>query len=185
MPPANILFVCTGNIFRSPMAEAFLGARVLELGLDISVESAGTLDGDRVISPHVLEVIGTDGTDMAGHRSRRLDVEAVRRADLLLGMAREHVREAVLLDPSAWPRSFTFKEFVRRAETVGALRKGQALSDWLATVGAGRRREDLLGWSPDDDVADPIGGGPVEFRATGDELRDLVSRLVALVVPAR
>jgi protein-tyrosine-phosphatase len=100
-------------------------------------------------------------------------------------MAREHVREAVLLDPSAWPRSFTFKEFVRRAETVGALRKGQALSDWLATVGAGRRREDLLGWSPDDDVADPIGGGPVEFRATGDELRDLVSRLVALVVPAR
>jgi protein-tyrosine phosphatase len=185
MSPANILFVCTGNIFRSPMAQAFLGARVRERDLDITVDSAGTLDGDRVVSPGALEVIGKDGLDMAGHRSRLLNRKAVRHADLLLGMERDHVREAVLLDPSAWPRSFTLKEFVRRAETVGALPKGQALSDWLAVVGAGRRREDLLGWSPDDDVEDPIGGGPVQFRATGDELRDLVNRLLALIAPVR
>jgi len=180
----NILFVCTGNVFRSPMAQAFLGAMVRDQGLDITVESAGTLEGDRAVSPNVLDVIGTDGLDMSAHRSRLLDAEAVHRADLLLGMAREHVREAVLLDPSAWSHSFTLKELVRRGEALGARTRGQALSDWLEAAGAGRRREYLLSWSPTDDVEDPIGGGPAKVRATGEELRDLVGRLLILIAPA-
>jgi protein-tyrosine phosphatase len=166
------------------MAHAFLGAAVRDRGLDMTVESAGTLEGDRRVPPTVLDVIGKDGLDMSAHRSRLLDVDAVRRADLLLGMAREHVREAVLLVPSAWPRSFTLKELVRLGAQTGACARGRPLSDWLEAVGAGRRRHNLLGWSPADDIEDPIGASPEELRATGEELRELVSRLLALIVPA-
>jgi protein-tyrosine phosphatase len=166
------------------MAQAFLGAMVRERGLDITVESAGTLEGDRPVPQDVLDVIGRDGLDMSAHRSRLLDADAVHRADIVLGMAREHVREAVLLDASALRRSFTLKELVRLGAQVGARQREQPLSDWLRTVGAGRRRDQLLGWSALDDIEDPVGAGPEKLRATGEELRELVSRLLDLIVPA-
>ncbi len=165
------------------MAQAFLGAIVRDRGLDITVESAGLLEGDRSVPPSVLDVIGRDGLDMSTHRSRLIDAEAVGRADLLMGMAREHVREAVLLDPSAWPRSFTLKELVRLGEQIGGRQRGQALSHWLKTVSACRRRDSLLGWSSVDDIEDPVGATPEKLRATGQELCELVSRLLTLIVP--
>lgn len=179
----HILFVCTGNVFRSPMAQAYLGSMVLERNLDMTVESAGTLHGDRAIAPSAVQVIGNDGLDMADHRSRLLDPEAIERSDLILGMAREHVREVVSLDPSAWPRSFTLKELVRRGEQLGRRAGGQSLSAWLEKIGADRRRGDLMGWSLEDDVEDPIDGGLAVCRSTGVELKNLVGRLVDLIEP--
>lgn len=165
------------------MAEAFLGALARKRHLDISAESAGILGGDRPMPSDALEVIGQRGLDMSTHRSRQLDASNVRRSDLVLGMAREHVREAVLLDPSAWARCFTLKELVRRGEQVGPREREQLLSGWLEVVGAGRRREALMGSSPIDDVEDPVNGGPAMYRATGEEVHDLVIRLLALIEP--
>lgn len=181
--PTRVLFVCTGNVFRSPMAQAFLVALARSRNLDVTVESAGTLEGERVIVPGALDAIGSDGIDMSAHRSKLLDVPAIARADLVLGMAREHVREVVLLEPSAWDRTFTLKELVRLAESVGARERRQELDKWLAQVSAGRRRESMMGWSERDDVEDPVALGPSEYRRTGEEIRDLVARLVAQVWP--
>jgi protein-tyrosine phosphatase len=128
-------------------------------------------------------VIGKDGLDMSDHRSQLLVRRVMQRSDLILGMAREHVREAVALDPPAWPRSFTLKEFVRRGEAVGPRPKGQLLRAWLDDVGAGRRHENLLGSSPVDDVEDPMNAGEVLCRATGKELLDLVVRVLSLIAP--
>ncbi|MGH9030111.1 MAG: hypothetical protein ACRDV4_10930 [Acidimicrobiales bacterium] len=173
--------MCTGNIFRSVMAEAYLAKVALDRDLDLTVESAGTLDGERPVSPAALEIIGRDGIDMSNHLSSTLSDEAVRRADLVLAMAREHLREVVLIDPEAWPRTFTLKEIVRRAEARGPRRHGVPFPNWLASLGQDRTREDLLGWSDSDDVADPVGGGPDVIRATGEEIHELVSRLVDLL----
>jgi hypothetical protein len=96
-------------------------------------------------------------------------------------MAREHVREAVLLHPDAWPRSFTLKELVRRGEEAGPRSADQPLVEWLDKVQAGRSRSDLLGVSVDDDVADPIGQRRPVYEKTADELDDLTRRLAALL----
>jgi protein-tyrosine-phosphatase len=105
----------------------------------------------------------------------------VAEADLILGMARLHVREAVVLRPDAWPRAFTLKELVRRGEDVGPRALGQSVEEWLLKVHAGRAANDLLGDSRGDDIHDPIGSGRSVYERTAKEIEDLVDRLVALL----
>src|SRR5205807_9477899 len=95
-------------------------------------------------------------------------------------MAREHLREAVLLVPACWPRAFTLKELVRRGEIAGPRQAGQSFERWLAAVHAGRERGDLLGASAEDDVADPIGLPVRVYRETANEIDGLTRRLVEL-----
>ncbi|MDP9069753.1 MAG: hypothetical protein M3N68_00410 [Actinomycetota bacterium] len=162
------------------MAEAFLRHRLQELGVEARVHSAGLLDTGRPASAEGIRAMGAWGLDTSAHRSRRMTAELVARADLVVGMAREHVREAALLSPEAWSKTFTIKELVRRGEQVGPRASGQPFDEWLAKLHAGRARSDLLGSSPDDDVADPIGLGPEQYRRTAVEIDELVARLVEL-----
>jgi protein-tyrosine phosphatase len=105
-------------------------------------------------------------------------------AGLVLAMARAQLREAVVLAPAVWPRAFTLKELVRRGEQLGPRPPGVSFADWLARAHEGRDRTALLGDSPDDDVADPIGGPPQAFAQTADLLSDLTHRLADLCWPA-
>ncbi len=118
------------------------------------------------------------GLDLGRHRSRAFTAKHLEQADLVVAMARRHVREAVLVHLGAWPRTFTLKELVRRGEAVGPRRRGQTLADWLAEVHAGRRTADLLGDDPVDDVEDPIGAADHVYENTAAELDELVDRLV-------
>lgn len=162
------------------MAEAFLRHRLNGIGVEATVHSAGLLTDGNPASPDGVEVVAAMGLDTSAHRSRRLSADLLAGADLVLGMAREHVRESVLLAPDSWPRAFTLKELVRRGEERGARAPGQSFGEWLAKLHAGRSRTDLIGYSPDDDVADPIGRGAAFYRRTAEELDDLVRRLVEL-----
>jgi protein-tyrosine phosphatase len=163
------------------MAEGLLRDRLDRLGLDARIQSAGVLDSGSPAAPEAVAVLQGRGIDISAHRSRRLSAPLVAGADLIVGMAREHVREVVLLDPGAWPRSFTLKELVRRGEIAGPWGSGQPLEEWLAKVGADRTHSELLGASAIDDVADPIGGPPSVYEATAAELSELAASLVALV----
>ena len=59
-------------------------------------------------------------------------------ADLVLTMTREHLRHVVAMDPSAWPRTFTLKEFVRRAQSVAPATAGAGgFPRWLDRAGDG------------------------------------------------
>jgi protein-tyrosine phosphatase len=120
------------------------------------------------------------GLDLGRHRSRAFTAAHLDGADLVIAMARRHVREAVLASPDAWPRTFTLKELVRRGEACGPRRPGQSLAAWLARVHQGRRTNDLLGDDPCDDVEDPIGRHDHVYEATAAELDDLIGRLVEL-----
>ncbi len=162
------------------MAEAFLRRRLEEQGVPAQVHSAGLLSAGRAVDPYGVEALRGWGLDTSGYRSRRLTAEMVSRADLVLCMARDHVREAVLLDRDAWPRTFTLKELVRRGEEVGPRSPGQSFEEWLAKVHAGRSHRELLGSSTRDDVVDPIGMGKQDFRRIAQELDELVDRLVEL-----
>jgi protein-tyrosine phosphatase len=162
------------------MAEALLRDRLTARGVDdVRVHSAGLMRGGVAATEGARGVVA--GLD--GHVSRQLSVDLVAGADLVLGMAREHVREAVVMDRAAFPRSFTFKELVRRGTVEGPRGPHEAFDEWLQRIGGGRRAADLLGASADDDVADPIGGPPSAYRATAAELDALIDRFVELAWP--
>lgn len=162
------------------MAEALLRRRLEGAGVEATVHSAGLFIPGLPADRHIARAMAERGYDLADHRSQRLTAGLIGGADVVIGLAREHVREAVLLCPEAWPRCTTLKELVRRAGAVGPRRGDQGFGEWLGQVLAGRRREDLLGSSADDDVADPYGLGLASSQDTAVELDDLVSRLVAL-----
>ncbi len=177
--------LCTGNRCRSPIAEVLLRQRLDELGVEAAVSSAGELPGGVPAEPGSVRAMAARGLDLGRHRSRAFTAEHLDRADLVVAMARRHVREAVLAHPQAWPRTFTLKELVRRGEACGPRRAGQPLEDWLARVHQGRRTNELLGDNPVDDVEDPIGAPNHVYEATAAELHDLIGRLVDLAfVPA-
>jgi protein-tyrosine-phosphatase len=107
--------------------------------------------------------------------------EIVADADLILGMTREHVRDVVGISAAAWPKTFTLKDFVHRADKVGPPRRHQRLADWLESVGEGRDPRDVLGADPDDEVPDPYGQRAKVWERVVDELDDLVSKIPRLL----
>jgi len=87
----HVLFVCTGNICRSPLASSLLERALKERGLDLTVSSAGTGAWDGAPASEGAYLVGLErGLDLSGHRARLLTRELVDQADLILTMARHH-----------------------------------------------------------------------------------------------
>lgn len=88
----KILFVCTGNICRSPTADAVLRERVSALGLDWEIDSAGT-HGYHVGNPpdpRSIRVAGSKGVDMTELRARKVTASDFETYDLIFAMDRGH-----------------------------------------------------------------------------------------------
>ena len=165
------------------MAEGLLRDRLARRGVPAAVSSAGLLEAGLPASAHGVDVLARRGIDLRGHRSRAMTPELLAGADLVVGMERRHVREAVVARPHVWPRAFTLKELVRRGEERGPRAPGQGVAEWVAKTHAGRVHADVLGESPADDIDDPIGQPRSAYVRTADEIEDLVDRLVALLYP--
>lgn len=89
----DIIFVCTGNICRSPMAEGILRQRWLDAGdSDLTVSSMGVqgLD-DSPATDLAQQVCAENGIDISEHRSRPISGEELQTAELILCMEQGHV----------------------------------------------------------------------------------------------
>lgn len=89
----SVLFVCTGNSCRSPMAEGYLRARLEDEPGDFVVASAGTamIEGAPATT-HAVDVCARRGVDISSHRSSGVTLEAMDGFDLVLAMTQEHQR---------------------------------------------------------------------------------------------
>jgi protein-tyrosine-phosphatase len=175
--PDRLLLLCTANQCRSPMAEGLLRRRLDDLGIDAEVRSAGVLPGGVAASKPAVQVLSARGIDLSTHRSRTMAADEIAAADLVIGMERNHVREAIVLVPEAKNYAFTLRDVVRRAWSSEPRRPGEALRAWASRLAEGRTTGDLLG-AGDDAIADPMGGTRAMYEHTAAELDDLLGRLV-------
>jgi protein-tyrosine-phosphatase len=107
----HLLFVCTGNTCRSPLAEAIARRQITERQLaDVTVGSAGTSAwADAPASDGSLLVALEHGADLGEHRARQLSPELVASADLLLTMGPHHLDRAEALGGAG--RAFLLTEY--------------------------------------------------------------------------
>lgn len=170
--PVHVLFVCTGNICRSPTAERLLAAHAAAEGiLGLSVASAGT----RAVVGHPVErtaaqVLTELGGDPWGFTARQLSPEMIDDADLVLTMAAAHRAKVLAHRPAALRRTFTLRE--------AALLVPSEVGDEPAAVQLARHRRGFR--SSELDVPDPIGLARRDFDVAGRMVADALGVLAPL-----
>lgn len=171
----HVLFVCTGNVCRSVIAERLTRALADEHGLyELTAESAGTraLVGFGV-EPLAAQTIAGLGATASGFRSRRLKPEMVDRADLVLAMTEQIRDDIVSRVPGARPRTFTLLQAYRIAKISGA-----------RTVPEMDRARNDLALVGRENIADPVGLSPEKYCEVGDQIAEtLAPLLLALCMP--
>jgi protein-tyrosine phosphatase len=85
----RVLFVCTGNIFRSLTAEHAL-RQALQGRSDVHISSAGTVDYPHVVRPNVRDYLLAKGFDVSRHQRRTLTEAMLKEADLVIAMSTDH-----------------------------------------------------------------------------------------------
>jgi protein-tyrosine phosphatase len=178
---SGILVVCTGNICRSPMAEGFLRAALVERLGDAApvVTSAGTAgwDGSGAMTESIRSA-HERGADIRAHLARRLTPEMLDDADLVVCMAADHREAIVGARPDLEATTFTIKELVRLME---ASPSGGPFDARVAAAAASRNGS---GAGPED-IRDPLGDPLDGYREVADELLDLSVRLAAALTEER
>ncbi len=108
----NVVFICTGNVCRSPMAEGFY-RQLTESDDSIVASSAGisAFDG-QAASRHSVEVMKHEGIDISGHTSRMLTPEIVDQATLIFGMTCGHRDAVQMMFPESREKVFVLREFL-------------------------------------------------------------------------
>lgn len=184
----RILFVCTGNTCRSPLAEGLLRLKVQKEGLAAEVRSAGVsaVSGGPISknSAAILKEAGFEEVML----SLAISEAEVRWADLILTMTNSHKRAVIQYFPEAVDKTFTLKEYVeddpgvleaieQRERLVTEIQLKQALSQSV-TVEEHTLMLSLEARIPDYDISDPFGGTMDMYRMTAEEIDRSLDKLV-------
>ncbi|MFV2103258.1 low molecular weight phosphatase family protein [Micromonospora sp. LOL_024] len=180
----GLLFVCHANLCRSPMAE--FTARRLLAGRPVSVSSAGTdaLEG-LAMHPYAAAIAAETGEDPAAFRTRRLAAEHLTGAVLVLTATRRQRSMCTALAPAALHHTFTLRQFGRLAATVEPTTDAadDPLAAAVAAAGIARGRLQPVP-ADDDDLRDPVGGTPADFRRCAEEIGRSLRPLATLIAAA-
>ncbi|WP_071140369.1 MULTISPECIES: low molecular weight protein arginine phosphatase [Tissierellales] len=145
----NILFVCTGNTCRSPMADG-LFENMIENNKDnysnISHTSAGiyVFGGERP-TDEAIKVMAEEGIDISQYRSKGLTEKMVEDADVVFVMTKNHKNYMRNSYPSASEKIFTLKEYA---------------------------------YGKEDDIIDPFGEGMEVYRKVKEDIKDALEEIL-------
>ncbi|MFX3634120.1 MAG: low molecular weight protein arginine phosphatase [Candidatus Pristimantibacillus sp.] len=182
----RILFVCTGNTCRSPMAEAMLRDMAKRSGIEIEVRSAGVSAIDGLpISTHAAETLRTRQINHHS-TSHAINGEAVDWADLILTMTSGHKRNLLQWFPNVVDKAYTLKEYVNQdvlsdiqelERLYSEMHMKQALGQQLTND----ERTQLLQLErriPSFDIVDPYGGPLEMYRHSANEIEESLRMLL-------
>lgn len=180
---ASILFVCTGNICRSPAAERLISG----LGnSQITVSSAGTraMVGAPISAPMVPLLISA-GADPVHFRARQLTESLLRSSTLVLGMTRAHRAEAVGMWPATVRRAFTLLEFARLLTSVDLTHlRGRSVAERLEAsvpLAVAQRTPVHSAQPADNDIADPFRQSDREYERAFSQILEAVRTVETLM----
>src|SRR5438876_4124551 len=147
----NILFVCTGNVCRSPMAEGIFRLATQGRG-NYRVFSAGlnAVDGHPP-SGYAVQALRELGVDISNLRSRMVTPELIHQADYIIGMTHNHIDTVMMSYPEAAEKTFLLREF---DETLDLFEK---------------------------DISDPIGGSYEVYLNCRDQIEQGIASLLHFI----
>jgi RpiB/LacA/LacB family sugar-phosphate isomerase len=147
----SLLFVCTGNTCRSPMAEG-IARLVLEgrPGWKVASAGVGAING-QAASTHAVTAMRQLGRDISGHRSQMLTAQLVREADYIFALTQSHAEGILYYHPEAAEKLFLLREFDDSVESF------------------------------DKDIADPIGGPLPGYVETRNQIEAGVRTAIAFI----
>jgi len=147
----KILFVCTGNICRSPMAEGFFRELTKEReGYESLSAGLAAVDGQPP-SPHSVTAMKEIGLDISAQRSALITQETMEGVHYIFGLASSHVDNLIRLFPQAREKVFLLREFVEKLPTGGK------------------------------DIADPIGGDLEIYKACRNQIKQGVESIIPFI----
>ena len=168
-PVFRVLFVCIGNVCRSPVGERLLAARLPADRFEVSSAGVGAMVG-YAMSRYAAEELRSYGGDPTGFAARQLTPDIVERSDLVLTATRE-LRSQVLAEaPGALRRTFTMLEF------AALLERAEGSSPAEVVKWAGTHRS--LAGQVEHDVPDPYRRG-VEEHARAARTIDAAVQQIA------
>ena len=168
----QVLFVCTANQCRSPMAAALAQDAFDKRDLDVKVRSAGVSAGGFPSTAEAQQVMQERGLNLSKHMSVNVAEVLDPAPDLILAMEPRHLRE---IDGQA----FTLKGFLRLAREAGPRADEESVDRYIRRVhnpGKSSQRSDA--------IRDPIGLGIAEYRRCAAELEAAIGELADLVWPS-
>jgi protein-tyrosine phosphatase len=167
-PVFRVLFVCIGNVCRSPVGERLLAARLPTDRFEVGSAGVGAMVGYAMSKYAATELEGYGGSS-TGFAARQLTPELIEDADLVLTATRDLRSQVLAENPAALRRTFTILEFAALVD----MGEGSTAEEVVRWAGAHRSAAGTV----EQDVPDPFRRGAEVHAAAASAIHDAVQRI--------